>query len=632
MKRKNLDNKTWKIAALLTLFAVSTAFSPGPRKIYFQNIKTKKIDSTTVDFYGNTKINQLPTGTFRVSFISKLELIKFTNDKKANIPVYTFRKGETYHFDNHLFVLANNVDISSHESPGIKVNYTKKTVKGERHPVAVMRSPSMETRLTSPEISMEKSSGMSDFSTDDIPISSSPDKSKSVRAGIVTAGRWSDLENWSKFHKTHDEPSIKSIQKEWGFDLLHKRVSIKLTTHEGGALPLQKLQLRNKKDSVLWTSLTDNSGSAELWIHPFSNLQIDKKEKFGVYHLTNERWVFLGNVSGDVNSIEEYRLNLSQPIANEVDVCFVVDATGSMGDEIQYLQKELIDFSLNANKELPCSKIRLSSVFYRDLGDEYVSKKADFTDRIEDIMGFISEQSAGGGGDFPEAVDAGLNSAIHELNWSKSAIAKIIFLVLDAPPHIENASKIRELTAIASQKGIKIIPITASGINTSTEFLMKYIASITGGEYLYITDHSGVGNSHLAPTGVKENVDLLKNQWMNVLLKYAKYGDCEKLVDSQQLLPIMDPRRNIFGNQQVIIETYPNPASNFIEVESNSDILGIKWYDMNHRLVVEVKNDQPSKKKRFEFPVQIPGLYLLEVNTYNGTFINKTLLTNGYKS
>jgi len=55
-------------------------------------------------------------------------------------------------------------------------------------------------------------------------------------------------------------------------------------------------------------------------------------------------------------------------------------------------------------------------------------------------------------------------------------------------------------------------------------------------------------------------------------------------------------------------------------------------YDMNHRLIFEGKNEQISKKKRFEFPVQVPGLYLLEVNTKGGNFINKTLLTNGYRS
>jgi hypothetical protein len=620
MKRKNLYKFTLKFAALLAFLNILTAFSPSPRKIYFQNLKSKKIDSALLDFYGNTQINQLPSGMFRVSFYSKTELLNDAKNKKSLLPIYNFNSNASYHFDNQLFIQPVKTELN-------QLNITKTT---NRTTKKVLGAP-----LSSPKTKVgviEIPSRVTEVS-EDVSLSSMEMKEMSTaKAGVVTAGRWSDLENWTKFQKTHEDPAINSIQKQWGFDLLDNRVSVKLTNQEGLALALQKIQLRNSKDSIIWSCITDNSGTAELWINPFEINKVNTKEKFGIYYLNNERWEFLGKVSGDVNSIEEYRLNKLRPKLDEVDVCFVMDATGSMGDEIQYLQKELIYFALNANKELPCSNVRLSSVFYRDLGDEYISKTADFTNRVEDILGFISEQSAGGGGDFPEAVDMGLNSAINELNWSNNSVAKIIFLVLDAPPHFENAIKIRELTKKASQKGIKIIPITASGINTSTEFLMKYMASITGGEYLYITDHSGVGNSHIKPTGVKENVDLLKNQWINVLLKYAKYGDCDKMIDSQQIQPTVDPRRNIFGNQEVVLETYPNPAINYIDIESNTDILGIKLYDVNHRLILEVKNEQISKKKRFEFPVQVPGLYLLEVNTKGGNFINKTLLTNGYRS
>lgn len=659
MKRKNLFKILISFTGLLLGCQLWATSSPVPRKIYYQHIKSKKIDSTVVDFYGNTRFGGIQSGQYRLSFISKIHLIE--NQKFTSLPVYSLKSDETYHFDNSFFAqnAIENGNINCN-----KVGKVYRTKSLDTRPKTLEKRPhGMTPSVLSGAISMSKSAEKTeaisapirDYEvlemstselTPDAPTSPELDAGiagkkekidssveESIKAGIITAGRWSDLDNWTKFQKTHEDPSIKSIQNQWGFNLLDRRISVKLTNMEGIGMPLQRLQLRNNKDSVIWTSITDNTGTAELWANPFSSKTFEKSEKFNVFVLSGERWNSLGKVSTGNNSIEEFRLNLNAPTFNEVDVCFVMDATGSMGDEIRYLQKELSFFAQNAQKSLPCSKIRIASVFYRDLGDAYVSKSADFTDRVEDILGFVSEQTAGGGGDFPEAVDAGLNTATNELTWSNGSIAKILFLVLDAPPHAEKAKEIRELIQEASAKGIRIIPITASGINTSTEFLMKYMASMTGGEYVYITDHSGLGNSHLKPTGVKENVDLLKNQWMNILIKYAQYGKCDEVKDSQFNPIKVDPRRNIFGNQQVVIETYPNPATNYIDIESNTQILGIKWYDMNHRLIYEVKNEQyATKKRRFEFPVQVPGLYLLEVSTTAGNFINKTMLTNGYRS
>lgn len=702
MKRKILYKMIIGFTGLLVGTQVEASHSPGPRKIYFQHIKSKKIDSTEVDFYGNTRFGGIQSGQYRLSFVSKDHLIQ--NQKFTTLPIYSLKADEVYHFDNTFFIQNTLVNGNINCDKVGKVYHTK--TKDSRPKTLEKRPHGMTPRILHDGISKSKSSVESDeisaawtiddsrdVSTSELapdappslemgersddalvvgatpvvidglkvigtsgdkkvehkesiarltPSTRSEDVSKVktaspedefIKAGIITAGRWSDLENWTKFQKTHEDPSIRSIQNQWGFNLLDRRISVKLTNEEGIGIPLQRLQLRNNRDSVIWTSVTDNNGLAELWANPFSSRAFEKSEKYNLFVLSGERWNSLGKVSTGNNSIEEFRLNLNAPTFNEVDVCFVMDATGSMGDEIRYLQKELSYFAQNAQKSLPCSKIRISSVFYRDIGDAYVSKSSDFTDRVDDILGFISEQSAGGGGDFPEAVDAGLSTAIHELKWSEGSIAKILFLVLDAPPHTEKAKEIRELIQAASAKGIRIIPITASGINTSTEFLMKYMASMTGGEYVYITDHSGVGNSHIKPTGVKENMDLLKNQWMNILIKYSQYGKCDEVLDSQFNPIKVDPRRNIFGNQQVVIETYPNPATNYIDIESNTQILGIKWYDMNHRLIYEVKNEQnATKKSRFEFPVQVPGLYLLEVSTTAGNFVNKTMLTNGYRS
>ncbi|MFW6369521.1 MAG: VWA domain-containing protein, partial [Myxococcota bacterium] len=58
------------------------------------------------------------------------------------------------------------------------------------------------------------------------------------------------------------------------------------------------------------------------------------------------------------------------------------------------------------------------------------------------------------------------------------------------------------LQAIAGArgKGIRFYPIAASGADTLAEHTMRTLAQVTGGRFIFLTDDSGVGNSHLEPT------------------------------------------------------------------------------------------------------------------------------------
>ncbi len=67
---------------------------------------------------------------------------------------------------------------------------------------------------------------------------------------------------------------------------------------------------------------------------------------------------------------------------NNVDVLFVVDATGSMGDEIEYLKSELSDVTRRVKEENSAVDLRMGAVFYRDEGDEYLTKVSAFSSSI----------------------------------------------------------------------------------------------------------------------------------------------------------------------------------------------------------------------------------------------------------
>ena len=83
---------------------------------------------------------------------------------------------------------------------------------------------------------------------------------------------------------------------------------------------------------------------------------------------------------------------------------FVIDSTGSMGDELNYLKKEFTDIIRRIKDEYPNVAIRYGLIVYRDEGDEYVVRKFPFTSFAAAMQKQIEEQSANGGGDYEEAM------------------------------------------------------------------------------------------------------------------------------------------------------------------------------------------------------------------------------------
>jgi hypothetical protein len=101
-----------------------------------------------------------------------------------------------------------------------------------------------------------------------------------------------------------------------------------------------------------------------------------------------------------------------------------------------------------------------------------------------------------------------------------------MFFVLDAPPHTEREIKgineqITKTVKFASEKGIRIIPLASSGVDTETEFLLRSWAVMTGGTYTFLTNHSGVGNDHLEPTIGEYEVEKLNDLMIRVINEYC---------------------------------------------------------------------------------------------------------------
>lgn len=182
-----------------------------------------------------------------------------------------------------------------------------------------------------------------------------------------------------------------------------------------------------------------------------------------------------------------------------LDIALVIDTTGSMGDEITYLQTELTAISQSIEERYPDAEQRWSLVVYRDDSDEYVTRVFAFTGDIAELRGHLLKQNANGGGDFPEAPDAAL-AAMNDLEWrTEGGIARLAFWVADAPHHAEDAELMADAIRGASDLDVHIYPVASSGIDDLTELTMRSAAQLTGGRYLFLTDDSGVGGAHKEP-------------------------------------------------------------------------------------------------------------------------------------
>ncbi len=187
-----------------------------------------------------------------------------------------------------------------------------------------------------------------------------------------------------------------------------------------------------------------------------------------------------------------------------VDAALVIDTTGSMGDEIQYLTAEFANISGAIAAAFPGADQRWALVVYRDRpdtdpGDAYVVKSFDFTGDLQAFGSTVGTQTAGDGGDYQEAPELGL-AQLPQLSWrTDAAVAKVAFWVGDAPHHAQYASVMKQSIVAAHTAGIHLYPVSASGTDSLLELTMRSAALVTGGRYLFLTDDSGVGGPHKKP-------------------------------------------------------------------------------------------------------------------------------------
>ena len=343
----------------------------------------------------------------------------------------------------------------------------------------------------------------------------------SLPAGMITAGAWVDNDNYEMwldlFYQSENSPGkfydYTKPNASWGFNSLKR---IKVTVNCGAVnVAGATVVASDASGNPLFTAVTDAAGNAYLFTEAESgNITVTSGDGTATAEFTNE--------------MRDINVELSETGAklNVIEIMFVVDVTGSMGDEISFLKAELADVINQISANNSKAVIKLALLFYRDTDDNVPFDYYEFTEVTQSSglkaqQDALNSQNATGGGDYPEAVDEALMRAVDQ-QWSTGATTKIIFHVLDAPAHYttSNAQRLVNATKIAAEKGIRICPIICSGAAEETEYTMREAAIYTGGTFIFVTDDSGIGGAHHDPDLPNVTVELLNSLMVRLVNGY----------------------------------------------------------------------------------------------------------------
>lgn len=431
----------------------------------------------------------------------------------------------------------------------------------------------------------------------------------SPRAGLLTAGEWNDLHNWNNhWVDLLKDGELEEFQTMYGF-YPRQHFTVLLTNEQNFPLADVPVTLYDQPGNILWEARTDNTGRAELWANLFSAQH--HPGQYRALAKVDGQDIDLGALKPAESGLNHQRIRRECQSPNTVDIVWAVDATGSMGDELEYLKTELLDVIGRVKAVNPNLGIRMGSVFYRDKEDEYLVKSSALNHDIAKTVDYIRKQSAGGGGDYPEAVHSALEEAIYRQPWSPEAIARICFLVLDASPHQEKEvlESLQKSIREAARRGIRIIPVTGSGIQKDTEFLMKFFGLATNGTYVFLTDHSGVGGKHLEPTTDEYKVELLNDLLVRLITEYSNVPTCEgkaeiRIAENEQDAQQPSPAPSIFY--------YPNPAVDLFRLELPFDAQKVTLYDSEGKAVRDL-SALAAGTHTIAVNTLAPGFYTLRV-------------------
>lgn len=302
---------------------------------------------------------------------------------------------------------------------------------------------------------------------------------------------------------------------------IEERIRINIRDLDGKSIPNAEVRIHAGK-RLLEQGKTYADGTYMFF--PSATGSNHKKFKARISHRqVNEEIAFHRDKHRNIEII----LNLHRGIYTNipVDILFVLDTTGSMGEEIHRLKKTIEIINLNIASLSVQPRVRFGMVLYRDQEDSYLTKVIPLTGDLDDFTRQLNKVKAGGGGDTPEDLQTALRDSMKKIEWNKGGI-KIGFIITDAPPHLDYGQAYTYIDASrdAKKEGIKLFTIGTGGLNLDGEYVLRQIAQYTYGKYIFLTygekgeSEGGRTGSVSHHTGANYQVDKLEA----VIIRIAK--------------------------------------------------------------------------------------------------------------
>lgn len=172
----------------------------------------------------------------------------------------------------------------------------------------------------------------------------------------------------------------------------------------------------------------------------------------------------------------------------KIQVVFALDATGSMSGLIGAAKEKIWSIAGSLAQADPAPVIEIGLIFYRDRGDQFITRRVALSNDMDDVYGQLMQMTADGGGDSPESVNQALNEAVTRFKWDTAASTyKSVFLVGDCPPHMDYRDDVKYPVSckLASQKDI-VLNTILMGDNYSAKRVWKDIAQCNQGSFTQV--------------------------------------------------------------------------------------------------------------------------------------------------
>lgn len=303
---------------------------------------------------------------------------------------------------------------------------------------------------------------------------------RQIPSDPVTAGVVDDNADFHGYLAFRDRTSVAHRPRD-----VHERYLLEVKDRRGQGVGDAEVALRARNGSAMWAR-TDTGGRA--WLHPGA-FDTSGAGPYEVLVRKDGREA-VGRLVRDQKSSVEVMLDVAPPPARaRLDLVFLIDATGSMADEIDKLKASLRAITEEVSGLPSRPDICLGLVAYRDRGDAFLLRSHDLSN---DVGAFLRQAlgplQALGGGDYPEAMNEGLHEAVHQLSWRGTGTTRMLVLLADAPPHLDYGTPHYDDDMLAALgKGIKVFSVGASGLDRQGEFIQRQIAQYTGGKFVFLT-------------------------------------------------------------------------------------------------------------------------------------------------